>query len=205
MKELIYVMEGHSDGKNLPKGCASRRKGDRAKEYDKCVKGEQGSDWRKCFPLFDCAVQAIIEEVKKRSEKNGLCKVSFIVPPGEADSYLAAMAKDDCNIVCVDSNDGDIGTLFFNKSDTATLHYKCQWVVPAVNGKEKVHLRSKITTPADVYSDKLMYLSSKNGTPPVMIKFSEWDKIKMMAFCISVSTNGDYCGGKLHVYIIGLV
>lgn len=191
MERLVYILEGYSDGKHLPNGAAKTRNDLRAKEYTKCTSNVEGADWRKCFGVHDCAAKAIMLEVSNRKTK---CPVFFIVPPGEADSFLAEAAKDKDNIVCVDSNDGDIGTLFWNPNDEATLHYNCKWSVPQVGFSGKVTLYSKITTPAKVFSKKTMFISKAN--PAREIDFSKWSKLKMMSFCIAVSVKGDYISGK---------
>ena len=190
MKLLVYVLEGHSDGKHLPNGAAQRRRDARMKEYQEAKDGVEGADYRKCIGVPDCAVTAVIAEVNSRTTK---CVVSFVVPPGEADPFLAEMSKDPETVVCVDSNDGDIGTLFFHPKDQAILHYDCAWEVPPVGSTSKrVTLHSKITTPAQLFSMKTISISK---TKEIQIDFSKWDKLKMVAFCLAVSTNGDYMKG----------
>ena len=190
MERVVYVLEGHSDGKHLPNGAAFRREEFRTKEYIKCTtEGAEGVDWRNCVTLHDCAVKAIIAEVACRKTK---CPIIFLLPPGEADSTLAEMAKDPNNIVCVDSGDGDIGTLFFNPKDQATLHYCCKWNVTA--SSRKVTLHSKTTTPAQLFSKKKMVITKQKT---LEIDFSLWNKVKMIGFCLAVSVNGDYIKGNL--------
>ena len=137
MDRLVYVLEGYSDGKHLPNGAAQRRTASRLNDYKRCNENAVGADWTKCVVLSDCAARAIMAEVAKRKTD---CPVSFLLPPGEADSVLAEMAKDENNIVCVDSNDGDVGTLFFNPEDIASLHYSCKWSVPQAGQSGKVAL-----------------------------------------------------------------
>jgi len=150
MKKLIYVGEGNSPGKKSPTGVAAVRAKFRQKEYKKCNRGEDGCDWRKCIPVLDECIQDIRQEIDRRQGKHGVCEIGIFVPPGEADAYLAEVAKDENNVVCIDSNDGDIGLHFWHRNDNATAHYKCKWEIGGAKG-DKVVLWSIITTPKIVY------------------------------------------------------